>query len=434
MRRDLRRIYDAAIEAAAPAALIERALDGLAAGGAMLPEAMRRAERILIVAAGKAALAMARALVPRCGAKLSAAVAVVPRDSGFEHDVPGLRIIPAGHPMPDAGSLEAAETALAIARSAAAGDLLIVALSGGASAMLAMPAERLALDDKIAVSVALMRSGAPIRELNTVRKHLSAIKGGRLLAATDGAAVVTLALSDVIGNDLATIGSGPAVADPTTYAEAVAILKRRKVWGRTPEAVRDHLERGAAGEMAETLKPGDPRLVRATAIVIGDNATAIDGAAREATALGYRVRRWDGLTAEAEAVGRAAASELLRLPPRSCLVAGGEPVVAVRGPGQGGRAQHCALAAAVAMAEAAAGGSQMALLVAGTDGIDGPTDAAGAFADPTTVARSRTAGFDPELALRRNDSYPLFAALDDLLITGPSGTNVADLMIGLAGA
>jgi len=431
LRRDLRRIYDAAIAAVAPGPLIDRALDGSIAGAESIPEQLRQAHRILLIAAGKAAIPMAKRLIARCGAKLDTAIAAALDDT----HIAGLTVIRASHPMPDAASMGAAQAALDIARSAESGDLVIVALSGGASAMLAMPAAGISLDDKIAVTRALMNSGASIHELNAVRKHLSSIKGGGLLAATTAdASVLTLALSDVIGNDLATIGSGPTVADPTTFAEAVTIMKRRKAWGRAPEAVRDRLERGVAGEIPETLKPGDPRLGRSMTVVIGDNETAVAAAERKAIALGYRVTRWNGLSTDAESAGRAAAAELMRLDsPRACIVAGGEPVVTVRGRGRGGRAQHCALAAALALASAAGDEERRdaALLVAGTDGIDGPTDAAGACVDTTTVERARAAGLDAERALARNDSYTIFRALDDLLITGATGTNVADLLIGI---
>lgn len=433
LRRDSRRIYEAAIAAAAPGPLIDRALDGLIAGSEAIPGRVDRARRILIFAAGKAAIPMAHRLVARCGAKLAAAIAAAPDDSP-RAQVAGLEVIRGGHPLPDAGSMRAAEAALEISRSAGSGDLVIVALSGGASAMVAMPAPGIDLDDKLKVTRALMNSGAPIHELNAVRKHLSSIKGGGLLAATGGASVLTLALSDVIGNDLATIASGPTVADPSSFSDAIAVLKRRKVWGRAPEAVRARFERGVAGEIPETVKAGDARLARSTTVIIGDNETAVAGAEREAVALGYRVRRWDGLSGEAEAAGRAAAAEGMRLDStRICIVAGGEPVVIIRGPGRGGRAQHCALAAALAMASGGQDRRAAAILAAGTDGIDGPTDAAGAFADASTAARARAAGLDPEGALARNDSYTLFHALGDLLITGPTGTNVADLLIGLVG-
>ncbi len=437
LRRDLRRIYAAAIAAAAPGPLIGRAFDGLTPGAEILPGLFERARRIFVSAAGKAAIPMMRELVGRCGAKLEAAVAAAPANPSIAGSDArdDFAIVRGGHPMPDGGSIRAAKVLLEMAEATSAGDLLIVALSGGASAIVALPAPGIGLEDKIEVASALMRAGAPIRELNTVRKHLSAIKGGRLLAAVDGAMVLTLVLSDVIGNDLATIGSGPTVADPTTFAEAVAILKRRKIWGRAPESVRDLLERGVAGHLAETLKPLDPRLRRSSTVLIGDNRTAIDGAEREAVALGYRVRRWNGLAGEAEDAGRAAARELAKIDsPRCCIIAGGEPVVTMSGAGRGGRAQHCALAGAIEMERCVPMRPDVAILVAGTDGVDGPTDAAGAFADPGTAARGRAASLDSVLALASHDSYGFFSALDDLFITGPTGTNVADLLIGIVGA
>ena len=433
-RRELRRIYDAAISAAAPDLMTARAFEGRTPGSEVIADWCEQARRIFIVSAGKASIPMTRELVRRCGAKLARTVAATSADPAAEgvHDHEDFTIVRGGHPIPDADSIRAAQHALEIAAAAAAGDLLIVALSGGASAIAALPSTGIGLADKIAVTSALMRAGAPIRELNTVRKHLSAIKGGRLAAAVHGARVLTLVLSDVIGNDLATIGSGPTVADPTTFAEAVAILKRRKVWGRAPEPVRDLLERGVAGEIEETIKPGDPRLENAATVIIGDNGTAVDGAEREAVALGYRVHHWNGFSGEAEAAGRAAAAALTKFDSRSCIIAGGEPVVTLHGTGRGGRAQHCALAGAIEMAQQ---GRRLppdtVLLVAGTDGIDGPTDAAGAFADSETVARARAAGLDPQRALAQNDSHTFFRALDDLLITGPTGTNVADLLIGI---
>jgi glycerate 2-kinase len=437
LRDDLRRIYEAAIAAAAPAPLIGRAFEGETPAGETVAELCAAARRIFVIAAGKAAIPMARELTRRCRPKLAAAMAAAPADPAApgSDDGEDFAVVRGAHPLPDPGSIRAAEAALELAHAASAGDLLIVALSGGASAIMAAPAPGISLADKIAVTDALMRAGAPIRELNTVRKHLSAVKGGCMLAAVNGARVVTLILSDVIGNDPATIGSGPTVADPSTFAEAVAIMKRRKLWGRAPEPVRDLLERGVAGEVAETLKPGDARTRRSSSAIVGDNGTAIDGAERAALALGYRVRRWNGFSGEAEAAGRAAARELAALEtPRSCIVAGGETVVTMRGAGRGGRAQHCALAGAIELARGGMTHREAALLVAGSDGIDGPTEAAGAFADPGTVERAHAAGLDPDRALAQNDSYTLFSALDDLLITGPTGTNVADLLIGVVGA
>jgi len=343
---------------------------------------------------------------------------------------PKLRILFAAHPLPDASSERAAAAALELASSAGAGELLLVALSGGASSLLAAPAAPVTLQDKIAINAALLRSGASIRELNIVRRHLSAIKGGGLLRACGGARVLALIISDVVDNDLATIGSGPTAADPTTYAEAIGVLKRRGLWGRAPEAIRDRLERGAAGEIPETVKSGDAPLSTVSNLVIGDNRLAVNAAA-EAAAAGYAVERWRELAGEADEAGRTLGARLAAInAARVCVVAGGEPVVTVRGPGKGGRAQQAALAMAFEL-ERSGRGRRVAALFAGTDGIDGPTNAAGAFVSVKTIERAREAGFDPAASLARNDAYPLFAALGDLLITGPTGTNVSDIFIGL---
>jgi glycerate 2-kinase len=284
----------------------------------------------------------------------------------------------------------------------------------------------------VAVTSALLSSGASIREINTVRKHLSCVKGGRLALAAHGARVISLILSDVPGNDLATIGSGPAVADPTTFADAISALKRRRVWGRAPECVRGHLERGAAGEIPETPKAGDPVFARVSALVIGDNATALDAAERRARDSGWRVERWGVLAGEANELGRALAARLGSIEsPRVCVLAGGEPVVTVRGAGRGGRAQQAALAMALEM-DRSARGRRIAAMFAGTDGIDGPTDAAGGFAFPDTVARAAALGLDAHAASRANDAYNLLDRTGDLVRTGPTGTNVTDVFIGLA--
>lgn len=432
-RRDLTRIYAAAISAAAPAPLVARALDGALAGAERTPEIVAQASRIFLLAVGKAALGMADEIAARLGDRLEEALAIVPKGSASSHGAPPLRVrtLAAAHPVPDDSSQRAAAAAVRLAGRAGPHDLLILALSGGASALMALPAPPVTLADKIAINTALLRSGATIRELNVVRRHLSAIKGGGLLRAAGGARVLGLVLSDVAHNDLATIGSGPAAADSSTFAEATGVLKRRGLWGRAPEAVRERLERGAAGEIAETLKTGDPLLERVDNFVIGDNRTALAAAEEAAAAAGYAVDRWRELGGEADDLGRALGAHLAELAgARTCVVAGGEPVVAVRGAGRGGRSQQMALALALELERLALGRNLMALC-AGTDGIDGPTDAAGAFVSPPTAGRAREAGFDPVAALRRNDAYPLFAALGDLLITGPTGTNVSDIFIGL---
>lgn len=310
-------------------------------------------------------------------------------------------------------------------------DLVIVALSGGASAMFAMPAEGVPLADKIALTQSLLRSGASIRELNTVRKHLSAIKGGQLRRATNGARVLSLILSDVPGDDLATIGSGLTAPDPTTYADAIGVLKRRQLWGRAPESIRDHLERGNAGQIPETPKSDDPMFERVTNVIIGDNQTALDAAEGAARDLGYAVDRSQELRGEANDLGRSLATHMTAIAgDRICIIAGGEPVVTVRGSGKGGRAQQAALALAMELSRIA-NNRRIATLFAGTDGIDGPTDAAGAFAFPDSVAWAQAVGLSPDTALSRNDAYTFFKSIGDLFLPGSTGTNVADIFIGL---
>jgi glycerate 2-kinase len=428
------RIYAAAVAAVEPRRVMSRALNGVADTTAKVPTTIERASGVRLLAAGKAAIGMAAAAEDRLRDRLIEGLAIAPASlvSGADAAALRSRVIGAAHPLPDETSVAAARAALELAARAPPGELVMVALSGGASALLAMPAGRVTLYDKIAITTALMRAGATIRELNIVRKHLSAIKGGRLLAATAARVeVLSLILSDVPGNDIETIGSGPTAADPSTYSDAIGVLKRRRAWGRAPETVRDHLERGAAGEFGETVKAADPALARATNLIVGDNRMAVDAAAVAASALGYEVVQGPELGGEANDVGRAIARHASEIATeRVCLVAGGEPVVTVTGNGRGGRAQQCALAMAIELASVA-GGRRVVALFAGTDGIDGPTDAAGAIATPETVARAAEAGLYPGAALVRNDAYEFFKGLGDLVIVGPTGTNVADILVAL---
>ncbi len=373
---------------------------------------------------------MASVLATRLGDRLAAATIVALPGAPSSNDA-RITICESSHPLPSEKSEAAARTALAMLSLAHPDDLVIVALSGGASAMFALPPDRLPLADKIAVTQSLLKSGASIRELNTVRKHLSAIKGGQLLRAVNGARVLSLILSDVPGDDLATIGSGLTAPDPTTYADAIAVLKRRQLWGRAPETIRDHLERGSAGQVPETPKSDDAIFARVTNTIIGSNRTALDAAAAAARELGYSVDRSQELRGEANDLGRALATHMTTVAgERICAIAGGEPAVTVRGGGKGGRAQQTALAMALELSRIGLD-RRIAALIAGTDGIDGPTDAAGAFAFPDSVARAQAAGLDPETALARNDSYNLFSRIGDLFISGITGTNAGDIFIGL---
>ncbi|MDO8434263.1 MAG: DUF4147 domain-containing protein [Candidatus Binatus sp.] len=432
-RADLAKIYRAAIDAVDPARLVARALDGAIDG--TVPQLIDNAPRVFLLAIGKASAAMALEIERRIGASIVDALAVVPQtDAAIRSGAnPGSRIrfVAGAHPLPDESSMAAARAVLGMLRTIAADDLLIVALSGGASAMCTMPPPNIALEDKIAIVQGLLRAGASIRELNVVRKHLSALKGGRIIGLSNGARVLGLILSDVPGNELATIGSGLTAADWSTFGDAIAVLKRRALWGRAPESVRDYLERAAAGEVAETLKSDDPACERVINVIIGDNGLALEGAEQAAAGLGYHVHRWKELQGEADDVGRKLAEHLRGITDeRICVIAGGEPVVTVRGGGRGGRAQQCALAMSIELAKVARD-RRIAALFAGTDGIDGPTDSAGAFASPAAVERGKRGGASADVSLARNDAYNFFRTTGDLFLTGPSGTNVSDVFIGL---
>jgi glycerate 2-kinase len=434
-RSDLMRIFAAAVAAVEPRRVVADAFEGRVPSALAVPEMLGKANRVYLLAAGKAAMGMAIEGRERIGAKLCDALVIVPRPGGDKIDdsfpgLPRLRVMAAAHPIPDESSEEAGRSGLQFAADAQCGDLIVLMLSGGASALMAVPANGLMLGDKVAVTSALMNAGASIRELNTVRRHLSAIKGGRLLQSSN-ADFLTLILSDVPGNDLATIASGPTAADPTTYSDAVAILKRRRVWGRAPESVRDYLERGAAGELNETLKQDDSALARVCNVVIADNRTASEAACRAAAALNYSVLRARDLNGDANEAGAALGTFLRGLTSeRTCVVAGGETSVLVKGNGKGGRSQQAALAAAFELTRLSTR-SRVIAMFAGTDGIDGPTDAAGAIATPSTLVRANEAGLDPKSTLDRNDCYNFFKALGDLVIIGPTGTNVADIFVGL---
>ncbi|MFN3595664.1 MAG: glycerate kinase [Rubricoccaceae bacterium] len=430
-----RALYDAAVMAVQPARLLTpaRLAEALAGDGG----------RLRALAVGKAAHGLASALTlalqelgGMCLAEgLVVAPAEAPRHAPPRQAEPRRWTEqPGAHPVPDARSVAAGQAALALARRAAAERTpLLVLLSGGASALMELPAGTLTLADLEATTRALLASGAPIAEVNAVRKHLSALKGGRLARAAAPARVVTLALSDVVGDDLATIGSGPTVPDPTTFADALAVLERYRLCLALPPAVRAHLEAGARGLADESPEA----LPHACASLLGSNADALAAAAAEARRLGYvPVVRSRTLTGEARAVGRRLAQEATAAPDaRACLLWGGETTVTLRGGGRGGRNQEAALAAALALE---AGAGTATLLVAGTDGVDGPTEAAGAVVSEGTAPALRACGLDPDGALERNDSHTLFAEAEArglpplLLRPGPTGTNVMDLAVALA--
>ncbi len=427
-------MLQAALEAADPCEAVRSALSlkrhALRAAGRAYD--LSRIRRVAVVGAGKAAIPMARAVCEVLGHRVESAF-VVTSTAVKAAPKSAIETAEAGHPVPDRRGLRAAQRLLAIASSLGAEDLLIVLLSGGASSLLPLPDEGLTLADKQRVTRLLLRSGATIAELNAVRKHLSSIKGGRLAAATR-AQVLTLILSDVGGDDLGVIGSGPTAPDRTTFLDAARIIRRYGLWDRLPAPVRIHLVEGLAGWRPETPKPGSRIFRRVQHAVVGNNRLALEAAAKAARAAGYEsVLIEEFVTGEASLVGRWM-GELGKnlagrtaLPGPVCVLAGGELTVTVRGAGKGGRAQEFALAAALALQ----GASGVWVTGIGTDGRDGPTDVAGAVVDGGTVARGKKKRLNAATYLKRNDSYTFFKKVGGHIITGPTGTNVNDLYLVL---
>jgi hydroxypyruvate reductase len=428
LRHDLVTVLRSAIDGVNAGLLVRRTLERVETR-----EAMQQASAIDVIAAGKAAAPMIEACANVSAVPLRTLLAIGPRrDPESSLTLPSPTIwFDAGHPFPDGGSVAGARRALEVARGSGEHDLLLVLISGGGSSLMALPAPEIPLDAKQRTARILMEQGADIYELNTVRKHLSAIKGGQLALAARGS-VLTLAVSDVVGDDLSVIASGPTVADDSTYAGALDVLERRGGRAMYPEPVVDRLVRGVAGDVAETPSSGDQRLARAVASVIGPQRGAIDGARRAAEALGYHVHVVpEPITGEARDAAREHIARTARavaaMPRPVCVIASGETTVTVRGSGKGGRNQEFAFAMAQSLSVL---GPSVAAASVGTDGIDGPTDAAGALVDPTTLSRAAAAGLAvPEDYLTNNNTYEFFNRIGDLIRTGPTNTNVGDLQV-----
>jgi glycerate 2-kinase len=428
-------ILGAAVAAADPGRAVHRTVhrhgDQLRVEGATY--ALSEIRRVLVIGAGKASARMAVALEEILGERIAEGLVTTKR--GYLESLRRITLVEAGHPLPDAAGEAGARRIADLAAQATREDLVFVLISGGGSALLPVPASGIILEEKVATTDLLLRSGATITEMNTVRKHLSAVKGGQLARMAAPARVVTLVLSDVLGNPLDAIASGPTVPDPTTFEEALDVVDRFKLRAKVPVSVRRHLEEGAAGRVPETPKPGDPAFKTMQTVIVGDIQMAAAAAVERAEALGYRTQLC-GTTVEGEArevgarfgaVVRDARPD--RGPVGVCLVMGGETTVTVRGSGRGGRNQELALGAAPVIA-----GLPQTLIVAfGTDGTDGPTEAAGAVVDGTTLDRASVRGLDYTAALANNDAYRFFDALGDLIISGPTNTNVNDLWLGLVG-
>lgn len=401
----LRRLFEAAVARAQPALCLPPHLPAPPKG------------RAIVIGAGKAAGAMAATLEDHWSGPLSGLVVT---RYGHGAETRRIEVIEAAHPVPDAAGVEAAKRIRAAVEGLGADDLVLCLLSGGGSALLAAPAPGLTLDDKRAVTRALLKAGADIREINTVRKHLSAIKGGRLAAAAYPATVLTLAISDVPGDEPSTIASGPTVADPSSFADARAVLAK---YGITPpQAVADVL----AAAKEETPKLGDRRLSRSDFVMIATPQAALDAAGRIAAAAGYEVRQLgDAIEGEARDVGRAQADMALKAKREGrpiAIISGGETTVTVTGNGRGGRNQEFLLGLTAALD----GASGIHAIACDTDGIDGVEEAAGAVAGPDSLARARRIGRDAAADLANNDANAFFATLGDLIITGPTRTNVND--------
>lgn len=434
MRAHADRILRAGVEAADPGTAVGRvcAREGSALVIDSLGEPDRISGGLRLVAVGKAACGMAEAVVDAAPEGLVRGEGLVVTTHEAVRPVRGCRVLGAGHPLPDHAGSEAARRVNSVVSRAAADEVVLVLLSGGASALIPMPVDSVPLSDLVLTTTILLEGGATIHEVNCVRKHLSALAGGRMGLLASPARVHTLVLSDVVGDDLGVIGSGPTAPDPTTFSDAIGVLHRIGGWERVPASVRRHLAAGERGEVPETPGPGDPRLAGVRHTIVGGNRTSLVAARDEAVRLGYPAHIVDGaITGEAQRAAVRVVGDLQGTEVRpACLLYGGETTVTVTGTGSGGRCQEMALAAALlAERERVAGNWVVACM--GSDGRDGPTDAAGGMVDHGTPARIRAAGADPDALLADNDSHRALRLSGDLIVTGPTGTNVADLMLAL---
>ncbi|NWF53883.1 MAG: glycerate kinase [Syntrophaceae bacterium] len=435
MRRDAKKIFLHAVHAVQPQAILSSHVSVsnkvLRIGERKYP--LSNFERIYVAGTGKASAAMAVNLEKILGTRITQGLINV--KYGHSQKLRRIRVQEAGHPLPDEKGLEGAREMGEMLGHLTAKDLVVFLVSGGGSALLPLPVEGVSLAEKQATTNQLLSCGATIQEINTLRKHLSRIKGGGLARIVYPATLVSLILSDVIGDPLDAIASGPTVPDPTTYEDCARILNKYELWEKIPPSVAGHIREGMEGKKEETLKAGDPAFSNVYNLVVGNNLLAMKAAKKAAQALGYRTLLLsslvEGETREIAKAHAAIAKEVLLsgnpITPPACILSGGETTVTLKGKGKGGRNQEFALAAALEIA----GWEEILMMSAGTDGTDGPTDAAGAFADGKTVNRAKTMDLDPWFFLKENDSYTFFQKIGDLLITGPTGTNVMDLRIML---
>jgi len=424
-----------------PRAVARAIFDAALAAGDVRPLTLRALESLdphprgalVVVGAGKASAAMAAATEEALGDRISEGAVVV--KDGYLAETRRVRLIEAGHPVPDERGAAGAREILRLVHGRSPDDLVLVLISGGGSALTPAPASPVTLADKQEMTKLLLAAGATINQLNAVRKHLSLLKGGQLVRAAGPARVHAFLLSDVVGDPVDVIASGPTAPDASTFSDALAVLDRFHLLDRAPASVVHRLEQGKQGEIAETPKADDPLFDSVRNVVIGNNTLVVDAAAARARTLGFAPHI---LTRSLEGEARIVATDFIRLAreieagrgpvvPPACVIAGGETTVTVRGNGQGGRCQEFALAAALAMEDL----DDVVILAAGTDGTDGPTSAAGAIVDARSARRARERGHDPRTRLDANDSHAVFASLDDLVVTGPTNTNLLDVYLML---
>lgn len=434
LRREALDLLEAALEAADPRRAVEEALkvEGRRLIAGEYEFNLDIYNRILIIGGGKASGMMAEALERKLGPLIEKGVVIIPRGVKGMFRLKRIKTMGASHPLPDERCVRAVGEMLKLLEDVDEETLILALISGGGSSLMTHPAEDVELEDLREISSRLMLAGARINELNAVRKHLSAIKGGRLAAKAYPATIVSLILSDVVGDPLDTIASGPTSPDTSTFRDAVEALERYDLWREAPPSVKMRLEAGLRGEVEETPKPGDPLFERVYNVVVANNYTAASSALRRAKALGYNsLLLSTRIEGESRIIGQLyaslaqeAASSGHPINPPAAIIAGGETTVTVRGSGKGGRNQELALASSLGLK-----GLEAVVASIATDGVDGPTDAAGALVDGFTLERAEAKGLDPLDYLERNDSYSFFKAIGDLIETSPTGTNVNDITV-----
>jgi len=438
IRSEAEEIFNGAVAAVDPYAAVRRFVrvegDALSLGPRGRPAFevdLARYERILLVGGGKATAPMARAMEELLNSRIRRGIIIV--KYGFGEELALTEVIEANHPLPDPHGVEGTAKILSLLQNAGENDLVFSLISGGGSALLVQPAGGITLEEMQDLTRSLLECGASIDEMNTIRKHLSSVKGGQMARAAMPATTINLMLSDVVGDRKDVIASGPFVPDSSTFEDAWEVLRRYELRD-VPKAIESHIKAGMEGRIFETPKTGDPAFDRVHNLIIGSNIMALEAAEKKARSLGYNAlilsSMIEGETREVARVHTGILKEILKterpVPPPACMISGGETTVTIRGKGLGGRNQEFCLAAALELKGLP---QRVVVLSGGTDGDDGPTNAAGAIVDPLTVSRGKESGMAASDFLENNDAYHFFEKTGDLLITGPTGTNVMDVRL-----